>query len=189
MEETTFFKEHILEIIFGIIAVCTSTIAVVYRIKAYNFSKEKKVNFPTRNLSLYLNRESMVNDLFKMYDKAEAGDELWIQTVSMSNYPGLVHEKILTAAGKNISFKIIVNKNAPSKDEFRQLFSPVKSAEILETADNKIRIQGLSKKEVIIAFPTILNYTAIRVTDENFVSIMKEWFDKRFEQIKILQNV
>ena len=46
-----------------------------------------------------------------------------------------------------------------------------------------ISVQGLSDREVVIALPGIESYSAVLVRNPNFVKIMKNWFDARFDEM------
>lgn len=175
--------KHALEVIFGVVATVTSIVAVYYARKSLQLDRESHLTDPHRSVHVFLSREAMISSLLRMYDDAEHGDCIWAQTVSMRNYPGKVRDKVLKAAGNGVTYRFIVNESSPAVDEFLRLFDPVKSAEIVRSSDNKIRVQGLSDREVVIAFPTLTTYTAVRFTDRVFVKIMRGWFDSRFETI------
>ena len=64
-------------------------------------------------------------------------------------------------------------------EEFRALFDPIEAAEVIEVPDNAILMQGLSDREVVIAFPGMELYTAVLVRDIYFVGIIGSWFDPR----------
>lgn len=179
----SFFVQYGLEIIFGIIATITSVIAIYYAKEALIVQRRDVIIDPRRTVQIYLSRESMIAGLAKMYDTAEAGDVIWFQTVGMQNYPGKVHEKILFAASKNVAYKMILNSNSPAVSQFIELFEPVKNANYVLATTNRLRIQGLSDKEIIIGFPSLTAYTAIRFTDKAFIEIVKTWFDKRFDEL------
>jgi hypothetical protein len=176
-------QRNIVQVIFGLVAFTMSCIAIYYARKNFLVRQQGVIDDAQRSVRIYLSREAMISALYAMYDNAEAGDVIWAQAVSMRNYPGNVREKILTAAGKNVTFKMILNNRSPAFNEFKTLFDPVKQAQVVETGDSQIRVQGLSTKEVIVAFPTMTAYTAIRFTDKAFVAIIKNWFDLRFDQL------
>lgn len=125
----------------------------------------------------------MIEALYDMYDKSLPGDIIWAQMVGMQNYPGDLHEKVINAASKGVSWKFIMNKDSPALQQMINIFEPIKSAKYVVSNTNRLRVQGLSSKEIIIAFPTLTAYTAIRFTDAAFIEIIRNWFDQRFEEL------
>lgn len=178
-----FILEHLLEIIFGIAASITSILAVYYAIKSYRLAQSAKFGGKKGTVEVFFTREDMIKGLYTMYERVHQNDLIWFQTVGMSSYPGDIEKVILRAASQGTRFRMILNKNAPALDEFKKIFSAINTAEMVEAIDNNIRIQGLSDKEVIIAFPSLSAYLAIRFTDKNFVTIIKNWFDDRYEKL------
>ena len=87
--------------------------------------------------------------------------------------------KILEAAGRGVRFQMVINQHSPAVEEFRTLFDPIEGAAIIEAPDNAISLQGLSSREVVIAFPGVASYTAVLIRDPYFVDIIKGWFDER----------
>jgi hypothetical protein len=49
---------------------------------------------------------------------------------------------------------------------------------------DKVELQGLSDKEVMIAFPKVDSYTAVLIRDPYFAAVVKEWFDGCFGKVK-----
>lgn len=177
-----FLKQNSIGIIFGISTLITTLIALHYR-RLEHRQKIEHVLDEGGQVGLFLSRKAMMNYLLKMYDKAEAGDVIWAQCVRCADFSPKVRVKILKAAGKNVDFKMIINKHSPSLAAFRSLFDPIESAKLAEGTDNDISIQGLSGSEVVIALPGIESYKAVVIRNPNFVKIMKVWFDARFEKI------
>jgi hypothetical protein len=102
----------------------------------------------------------------------------------MVHFEGICkNTQILKAAGRGVRFRMMVNKYSPSLDEFRALFEPIHNAELVEGKDNAISLQGLSEREVVIAFPGVDSYTAVLVRDQYFVQIIQSWFDERFQRL------
>ena len=118
-----------------------------------------------------------------MYDKAEEGDVIWAQCVRCTDFTPAVRKQILKAAGKGVNFKMIINKYSPSLTDFQALFEPLRTADIVAGSDNAISLQGLSDKEVVIAFPSVESYTAVLVRDAYFINIIRTWFDERFKRL------
>ena len=81
-------------------------------------------------------------------------------------------------AGRDVRFQMVMNKKLPAVEEFRVLFEPIEGAEIIEAPDNVISMQGLSDRQVVIAFPGVESYTAVLVRDKYFVGIVKGWFGR-----------
>lgn len=53
------------------------------------------------------------------------------------------------------------------------LFDPIEGAEVIEAQDNAISMQGLSDREVVIAFRGVESYTAVLVRAKFFVRIIR----------------
>jgi len=178
-----FIFDHLLEIIFGIVASITSILAVYYAVKSYRLAQSAKFGGKKGTIEVFFTREEMIKGLYSMYERANQNDLIWFQTVGMSSYPGDIEKVILNAASQGIRFRMILNKNAPALDEFKKIFSVINAAEMVEATDNNIRMQGLSDKEVVVAFPSLTAYLAVRFTERSFVKIIKNWFDGRFERL------
>ena len=178
-----FMIDNILTLIFGISAAVTSWLALKYKINERRLRVESNVE-KGRHVSIFLTRESMLEYLLAMYEKASKGDIIWGQCVGCRSYTGKVKSTILEAAGRGVQYKIIVNSFAPTLADFRALYDPLKDIELVEGHNNTIRVQGLSEREIVLAFPGVDTYTGILIKDPHFVKIVKKWFDKRFEELK-----
>ncbi len=132
-----------------------------------------------RRAGLFLSREAMIRYLLEMYDKADAGDVIWAQCVRCTDFTPEVRKKILEAAGRGVRFQMIINGNSPSASEFRTLFDPVETAVIYERNDNRLSLQGLSEREVVIALPGVDSYTAVLVRDRCITKLFLDWFETR----------
>ena len=166
-------------IVFGVIAGVVAFRTLRYTKGQYDMQLQKAISVSDK-LTIFLTRDEMVGYLLAMYDRASPGDVIWGQCVSCRDYTGEVRRKILDGAAKGIHYKIIVSSHAPEAESLRELFAAVRNAEVLEAADNKIRIHGLSTKEVMIGLPDVERYTALLVRDQHFTAIIKAWFDDRF---------
>ena len=175
-----FLSENIVNIIFGITTVISSAIALHYRRLEHRQQVEKVVD-EGRRAGLFLSREAMIKYLLQMYDKAEEGDVIWAQCVRCTDFTPAVRKKILKAAGKGVRFRMLINQHSPAVEEFHTLFDPIEGAEVVEAPDNAISLQGLSDREVVIAFPGVESYTATLIRSTHFVRIIKVWFDGRFD--------
>ncbi len=178
-----FLTQNIISIIFGITTLITSAFALHYKRLEHRRRVEQVID-TGRRVGLFLSREAMMRYLLKMYDEAQAGDVIWAQCVRCTDFSPEVRNKILKAAGKRVHFRMIINKYSPSLSEFRSLFTPIHSAELVAGKDNTVSVQGLSERAVVLAFPGIESYTAVLVRDPYFVKIIKAWFDGRFEKLK-----
>ena len=119
----------------------------------------------------------MIKYLLEMYDKADVNDVIWAQCVRSTDFTPKVRQKILEAAGRGVRFQMIINKYSPAAEEFRTLFDPLVGAEVSKVPGNAISMQGLSDREVVIAFPGMESYTAVLGRDKYFLGIIKGWFD------------
>ncbi len=179
----TFLTQNIISIIVGIATLVITGIALYYKRLEHRRRVEQVID-AGRRVGLFLSREAMMQYLLKMYDEAKAGDMIWAQCVRCTNFSPEVRNKILKAAGEEVKFRMIINKHSPSLSEFRSLFTPVQSAELREDQNSSMSVQGLSDREVVIAFPGIESYTAVLVRDHYFVTIIKAWFDARFAELE-----
>ena len=179
----SFFQDHIVSIIFGCTTLVTSGIALHYQ-RLEHRRRVEKIVIAGKRVGLFLSREAMIRYLLEMYDRAEAEDVIWAQCVRCANFSPAVRNKILKAAGNQVRFRMIINKYSPSLADFKALFTPVHGAELAEGPDNAISMQGLSEREVVIAFPDMDSYTAILVRDPYFTRMMKHWFDQRFDKLQ-----
>ena len=176
-----FLSENIVNIIFGITTLISSAIAIHYK-RLEHRQRVERVLDEGRHAGLFLSREAMIKYLLRMYDKAEDGDVIWAQCVRCTDFTPTVRKQILKAAGKGVRFRMIINKYSPSLTDFKALFEPLHSAELLAGLDNAISLQGLSGKEVVIAFPGMESYTAVLIKNSYFVNIIRSWFDSRFKK-------
>ncbi len=177
-----FLTQNIISIIFGISTLVTTLIALHYKRLEHKHQVENILD-EGGQVGLFLSREAMMEYLVNMYDHAKAGDVIWAQCVRCADFSPKVRNKILKAAGKQVKFKMIINKHSPTLAAFRSLFSPIETAKLAEGTDNDISVQGLSDREVVIALPGIESYSAVLVRNPNFVKIMKDWFDTRFDEM------
>ena len=121
----------------------------------------------------------MIRYLLEMYDLADADDVIWAQCVRCTDFTPEAKKKILEAAWRGVRFQMVINQHSPAAEGFRGLFDPIEGAEVIEAPDNAISMQGLSDKEVVIAFPGVESYTAVLVRESHFVDILKLWFESR----------
>jgi hypothetical protein len=178
-----FVATNIVSIIFGLTSLITTSIALHYRRLEY-LQRTERIVAEGKRVGLFLSRAAMIKYLLSMYDKAEKGDVIWAQCVRCTDFGPAVRTKTLKAAGQGVRFLMIINKYSPSLEEFRALFDPIHNAELVEGADNTISVQGLSDREVVLAFPGVDAYTAVLIRDQYFTKIVRAWFDKRFRQIE-----
>lgn len=178
-----FLSENIVNIIFGTTTVISSAIAIHYKRLEHRQQVEKVLD-EGRQAGLFLSRAAMIKYLLEMYDEAESGDVIWAQCVRCTDFSPTVRKQILKAAGKGVHFKMIINNYSPSLDDFQALFQPLHSAELIAGTDNAISLQGLSDKEIVIAFPGMESYTAVLIRNTYFVTIIRAWFDGRFKKQK-----
>ena len=141
-----------------------------------------------RRAGLFLSREAMIEYLLQMYEKAEEGDTIWAQCIRCTDFTPAVRKQILKAAGKGVRFRMLINQHSPSVEEFHSLFDPIEGAEVVEAPDNTISLQGLSDREVVIAFAGIESYTAVLVRSMHFARIIKGWFDDRVVLLEKLKQ-
>jgi hypothetical protein len=177
-----FLSQNIISIIFGITTVISSAVALYYQRLEHRLQVEEILD-EGRRAGLFLSREAMIRYLLKMYDEAERGDVIWAQCVRCTDFTPAVRKQILKAAGQGVRFRMIINQCSPSLKDFQALFEPLHRAALAEGPDNAISLQGLSDKEVVIAFPGVESYTAILIRDRYFARIIKTWFDTRFNEL------
>jgi hypothetical protein len=178
----TFLTDHGLEILFGLLSAILGFIALRYTIKEHKQQTEGVVD-ESKQITIYLTRESMLKALRDQYAAADSGDVIWGQCIGCRGYSDDVREVVLRAASREVRFQIILNKSAPTKDDLRSVFAPLRGAEMKESDSNPIRIQGLSTKEVIVAFPSVNSYTSIRIREPYFLKLVRADFDKRWAEL------
>ena len=83
---------------------------------------------------------------------------------------------ILAAAGRGVCFEMVINAYSPAVAEFQALFAPIKQAQVEAREGVRLSLQGLSEKEVVLAFPGMENYTAVVIRDAYFVELVRRWF-------------
>ena len=161
-----------------IITFVSTAAAIYYAHKSYKQNVEGTINI-SQKLTVFQNRDSMVQYLHTMYLRAETSDVIWGQSMSGRHY-GDVQSKIMDAASRGVHFKMIFNAQAQTINQIEGIFRSLKSADVIALDDNKIRIQGLSNKEVVISLSDNMHYYAIAIRDEAVVEVLREWFDTRF---------
>lgn len=177
-----FIKTNIVAIIFGCTTFIFSLLTLIYKIKEHRAKIQGLLKIK-KNISVYLTRESLLIGLREIYSKATNTDEIWGQCIGCHNYSDDVKEIILEKAALGVHFRIIVNSNATTKIDFKNLFDPLRNASVRESSANAIRLHGLSSSEVIIGFSTITGLVALHVRETVFVSIIKNYFDQRWNDI------
>jgi len=177
--------EHSISLVSVLVAIVSTAVAWYYYRQEYRY-RVRKVVENGRKAGLFLSREAMMVYLSQMYDKAEAGDVIWAQCVRCTNFNRDVRAKILEAAGKGVRFEMVIHQHSPALPEFEALFAPIKSATVVAAPDNVLSLQGLSDKEVVIAFAGMESYTAVVIRDTAFVKLVRVWFEKRHKQCELL---
>ena len=178
----SFLINNIVNIVFGITTLISSAVALHYKRLEHRREVEEIID-EGRKAGLLLSREGMIRYLLQMYDQAKSGDVIWAQCVRCTDFTPEVRKKILEAAGRGVWFQMVINKHSPAVKEFRALFDPIEGAEVIEASDNAISLQGLSDREVVIAFPGVESYTAVLVRDRYFVQLIRNWFDERIQRM------
>lgn len=79
---------------------------------------------------------------------------------------------------------MVINRHSPVVKEFRALFEPIEGAEIFEAPDNAISMQGMSDREVVIAFLGVETFTAALMRDESSVKLIRVIFEGRSAQLQ-----
>jgi hypothetical protein len=178
-----YLSQNIVSIIFGITTAITSIIALRYMRLEHRREVEEVID-GGRKVKLFLSRETMIKYLLEMYDQAGEGDVIWAQCVRCVDFTPKVRTKILEAAGRGVRFQMVVYKHSPAVDDFRALFEPIENAEVIEVPGIALSLQGLSNREVVIAFPSMDSYTSVLIRDQDFVRIVKAWFDNQFDALE-----
>lgn len=150
--------------------------------KTYYAQVENQISL-NEKLVILCDREKMLETLYTMYDKANAGDIIWGQSVS-GNILGDVTRRVVVAAQHGVEFEMIFSEDALKdtslKKEVVLLFQQLNNARVHIRNDNNIRIQGLSTKEILIALPSNTKYVSVLIKDEAIVSVFRNWFSSRF---------
>lgn len=178
----TFIKEHGLTVLFGVVSAITSIIAARYRMLEYQ-KKIEEVAGEGRQATIFLSRAAMLKQLLRMYVEAKSGEVVWGQCVGCSDYSSQVRIRISEAASRGVTFRMIINRYAPSRAELAALYTSLRGASVVEGLDNALRIQGVSDREVILGLPAVDSYTGVLIRDEFTVRLLHHWFDERFNQL------
>jgi hypothetical protein len=178
-----FLSQNNISLISGITTVVTSLIALHYMRLEHHREVEEVID-GGRKVKLFLSCEAMIKYLLEMYDQAGEGDVIWAQCVRCVDFSPKVRTKILEAAGRGVRFQMVVYRHSPAVDDFRALFEPIENAEVTEVPGIALSLQGLSNREVVIAFPSMDSYTSVLIRDQDFVRIVKAWFDNQFDTLE-----
>jgi len=101
--------------------------------------------------------------------------------VRRTDFTPEVRTKILVAAGRGVRFQMVVYKHSPAAGDFRALFEPIENAEVIEVPGIALSLQGLSNRDVVIAFPSMNSYTSVLIRDQDFVRMVKAYLDCQFD--------
>ncbi len=172
--------DTILAIIFGISTIILSIIAIRLQVKQYKKDTENLLRIGNF-FEIYTTRESLKHALQQMYYDAKKDDTIWGQCVGCSNYFDNLYELLLKKSMEGVKFKVIVNSN--SDDELIELFSNIITAETKKSENVKIRLHGLSSKQLIFSFKSISGMAAIKVFDENLINIVRNDFETRWDKL------
>lgn len=172
--------KNFFEFVFNLINAICSVYATMIANKKSKSEECKKIY--SSKLQVFLNRNAMVSYLHEMFEKASGPNDLiWGQSMTGRHYNNII-PKIADAAERGAKFKIIFNKNTAETNEIKDFFATLKNAEIHFRNDNRIRVMGLSDKEVVIALSDKKNYNAILIRDSEMIKIIRSWFDLRFNE-------
>lgn len=177
-----FLRDHGLELVFGVTTVVLGLATLRYR-RREHLALLRRIIGDERQVMLFLDREPMIDYLKTMYDAARPGEVIWGQCVGCQNYGFDVRSKTLAAAGRGVTIQFIVNIHAPTRDEFRSLYEPIKSAELKEAADSQLSVQGLGDREVVFSARGVTSYSGVLIRDAATVQIFREWFSRRFDAL------
>lgn len=172
--------DTILAIIFGISTIVLSVIALKLQIKQYKKDTEDLISVG-KFFEIYTTRESLKNALQQMYYDAEKEDVIWGQCIGCSNYFENLYELLLKKSIEGVKFKVIVNSK--SDNDLVELFSNISTAETKLCDNVKIRLHGLSNKQLIFSFKSVSGMAAIKVFDENLINIIKQDFERRWNEL------
>ena len=133
---------------------------------------------------LFRNRDKMIEYFDVMYNKAEAGDEIWAQGVGHTSYTPDFVNRLQQLIDKGVNVKFIVNGKSSQKEEFVKELDKIPLLQRRIAEENTVRLHGLAEKEVVISLPHPLPpYEAFVIKDKELTKILKEWFDARFNGI------
>lgn len=175
--------QAVITVVVSILGLVVAWVSLRYRRREHRLQVEK-VTGEDPKVVLFLSRDSMIKHLLSMYDRALEGDTIWGQTVGGGDYTSGVHEKVLKAAARGARLKIILNASSPAFADLSSFFATIVTAETAKGENNAIRIQGLSEREVVLAYTGMTSYTAVLIRDLDTVKIFKSWFDDRFTALK-----
>lgn len=172
--------DTILAIIFGVSTFILSIVAIRLQVKQYKLDTERLLSVGGF-FEIYTTRESLKDALRKMYYTATKDDVIWGQCVGCSNYFENLYELLLKKSMEGVKFKVIINSNSDS--ELLELFSNINTAETKLSNNVKIRLHGLSNKQLIFSFKSISGMAAIKVFDNNLIDIIRNDFETRWIEL------
>lgn len=149
----------------------------------HKFMPENQV-YKGHKFIMFRSREKMIQYFDVMLDKAKEGDDFWAQGVGHTSYSPNFIERIGELIEKRVSFKFIINGSSLHAQDFLQELDKVPKLERKVAPKNTLRLFGLSDKEVIISLPhSSPPYEALVIKDKAVVTILREWFYKRFKKL------
>lgn len=171
--------DTILAIVFGLATIFLSVVAIRLQIKTYKKDVEA-INKYQGFFAVYTSRDSLKAGIKALYTDAVNHDIIWGQCIGCSNYFENLHEMIFKKSIEGVSFQVIINANSPNKEQMIQLFSLIQTAKTKTSNNVKIRLHGLSNKQVIISFSSLTGMVALHFYSQTIVEIIKSYFDQNW---------
>lgn len=142
------------------------------------------VVYEGHKFTLFRSRDKMIEYFDVMWNKAEAGDEIWAQGVGHTSYSSDFVEKLQRLIDNGINVKFIVNESSSQAGEFIEDLNKIPLLQKRIAEKNTVRLHGLAEKEVIISLPSPKPpYEAFVIKDKELTKALKQWFDARFNEI------
>lgn len=134
--------------------------------------------------TMFRSREKMIQYFDVMFDMATSGDDFWAQGVGHTSYSPNFIGRIGELIDKGVNFKFIINGKSQHAKDFLYELDKVPKLERKVAPQNTLRLFGLSNKEVIISLPYPLPpYEALVIKDKDLITILRNWFYKRFQEL------
>lgn len=177
-----------LHLILAFLAVGLSTIDFVFRVKVRKKQNKNDIISYT-NLKLGLSREAVTSEIISIYSSAKRGEVIWGQCVSCNDQSKQIRDEILAAVTRGCLFKFILNNSILTENPIKPLLLSLKGIELKEINDSKIRIIGRSKRAVLIIFKSKSSLISVKITEPNFIKVLKDYFDNLWDQLEPLGKI
>lgn len=136
--------------------------------------------FEGSKITVFRDRNRMIDHFEKMMDEATVGDVIWAQGVGHTAYTDNFPTRLMELTNNGVEIRFIVNKKSSQYDDFTSILKRIPLLKWVSSENNKIRVFGLSEKCVIVALPSPGQYEAILIRDTYLTKVIFDWFNNKF---------